>query len=66
MVLLSLEVRRETNSRSSREREAVLLLHDIHIKRDLRGHVRLFSFFFQKGMLLGGFDVEKIGSDTCS
>ena len=38
----------------------------VHIKRDLRGHVRLFSFFFQKGMLLGGFDVEKLGSDTCS
>ena len=30
MALLSLEVRRETNSRSSREREAVLPLHDIN------------------------------------
>ena len=32
MALLSLNVRRETNSRSSQEREAILLLHDIHNK----------------------------------
>ena len=31
MALLSLEVRRETNSRSSRQREAVWSLHDIYI-----------------------------------
>ena len=30
MALLSLEVRRETNSRSSREREAIWSLHDIY------------------------------------
>ena len=32
MALLSLEVQRETNSRSSQEREAVLLLHDTYNK----------------------------------
>ena len=31
MALLSLEIRRETNSRSSWEREAILPLHDIYI-----------------------------------
>ena len=42
MALLSLDVQRETNSRSSREREAILPLHDIcpsHLN-----HVTLMMF----------------------
>ena len=50
MALLSLEVQRETNSRSSREREAVLSLHDIysHIPspntRGATSRIRYLSF----------------------
>ena len=48
MALLSLKVRRETNSHSSQEREAVLLLHDIHVKPfDLTLPLRPVKFEFE-------------------
>ena len=60
MALLSLEVRRESNSRSSQEREAVLPLHDIYIlttaKLDATGQCWLaslanydFKLFYKSG-----------------
>ena len=48
MALLSLKVQRETNSHSSQEREAVLLLHDTHVKLfDLTLPLRPVKFEFE-------------------
>ena len=68
MALLSLDVQRETNSCSSQEREAVLLLHDIyeadldlvqdlilgHLTGDLEGDLE--QDLLLSGVLLGDLE----------
>ena len=58
MALLSLEVQRETNSRSSQEREAVLLLHDI-----CKNIYSLCTFYINQSLVIKNLVLEK---DTTS